>query len=189
MRVSTAPVDDATVSSTPGCANCRRWSLRSGDAAISRPVARRSDDFERAVARARRAATVAVVDEHADVLSHQRQRDAELQHVAVARALPDRVDARLFDRLFAAVFAGFDAARVQPAGARAAEEQLLLATALVVEGQPDAVADARGIERRQHPRRRNITLVIAHQQREIQPALVRRGQQAQLNRRPGRQHE
>ena len=81
-------------------------------------------DIERAVARARGAAPVAIVDEHADVLSDQRQRDTDLEHVAVA------------ERCQTASMRGSSTASSRPysrvsmrrathrAGARAAEEQL-----------------------------------------------------------------
>ena len=146
---------------------------------MSRPVGAQVRGLERAVAGARRAAPVAVVDEHAEVLTDHAT-------AACRSPAPSRRRVRCHTpsmrgsstACFAAVLQRFDAPGAHGARPGAAEEQPLLPAALVVEGQPDAIADGLEIERRQL-RGVEHQLVVAHQQREEQPAFVRGGQQAQ----------
>src|SRR6185295_19620588 len=93
---------------------------------------------ERAVAGTRAATTVAVIDEHAEVLADHGQRHADFHDPAIARSLPGSADARLLHRGLAAELLRLDAPPAHRARPAAGEEQALLPAALVVKRQPYA---------------------------------------------------
>src|SRR5882724_13641573 len=101
---------------------------------------------KRAIAVRYGAQLVTIVDQHAEAAAEQRQRDAQLDAVALFGRLPRAVDSRLVDGFLPAVLASLDAARVHVTRTGGRKEHLPFDAGGVLEADPDAVAERCGVE-------------------------------------------
>src|SRR5215472_4495060 len=126
------------------------------------------------VAHGRRAARVAIVDEHAEARAEHRERHAQLETIAAGARLPDAAYARLELRELLAVFAGLDVTRRDRARAGRRDEHLALVAVRVLKAKPDAVAHAARIERARTGRIEH-RVCVAYVDQQVEHALVHTG--------------